>query len=131
MPTFGSRSTRNLASADSRLQELFNEVVKRWDCSVLCGERDRASQDGFFYSGKSKVRYPNSKHNSSPSQAVDVAPYPIDWNDLGRFYMFAGYVMRVAQELGIPVRYGGDWDGDKRTSDQTFNDLPHWELING
>jgi len=25
-----------------------------------------------------------------PSDAVDVAPYPIDWNDKERFYYFAG-----------------------------------------
>lgn len=131
MPSFGARSERNLSSADPKLKELFNEVIKRWDCQVICGKRGRAAQDRYFYSGRSKTRYPNSKHNSSPSQAVDVVPYPIDWDDLGRFYMFAGYVIRVAQELGIEVRYGGDWDGDKRTADQSFNDLAHWELING
>lgn len=129
MSVFGARSTRNLESADVKLQVLFAEVVKGWDCSVLCGERCKAVQDTLFRSGRSKVKYPESKHNSSPSKAVDVAPYPVDWDDVGRFYMFAGYVMRVAEELGISVRYGGDWDGDKRTADQTFNDLPHWELI--
>lgn len=43
--------------------------------------------------------------------------------------MFAGYVMRVADELGIKLRYGGDWDGDKKTADQSFNDLPHYEIL--
>jgi len=61
--------------------------------------------------------------------AVDVAPYPIDWDDLGGFYMFAGYVLRVAETMGIKIRYGGDWDGDRKTTDQRFKDLPHFELL--
>ncbi len=60
---------------------------------------------------------------------MDVAPYPIDWNDTKRFYMFVGYVLRTAQEMGIDVRTGADWDSDFDVLDQTFNDLPHWELV--
>lgn len=129
MPAFGKSSRARLETCHPDLQRLFQEVVKTFDCSILCGERGEDEQNQAYYTGKSKLKYPESKHNTSPSIAVDVAPYPIDWDDLGRFYLFAGYVFRVAEELGIKVRYGGDWDGDKRTTDQKFNDLPHWELI--
>jgi hypothetical protein len=128
MPKFGKTSKKRLATCDQRLQDVFNEVVKTYDCSILCGTRSKEDQDKAYYDGRSKLKYPQSKHNTNPSIAVDVAPYPINWNDLGGFYMFAGYVIRVAEEMGITLRYGGDWDGDKKTVDQTFNDLPHFEL---
>jgi len=128
MPAFGRTSRSRLETCHPDLQRVFKKVVKTWDCSVLEGHRSKEKQDKLFSEGKSKVRWPNSKHNPEVSMAVDVAPYPIDWEDLGRFYMFAGYVLRVAEEEGVKLRYGGDWDGDGRTADQTFHDLPHFEL---
>jgi hypothetical protein len=48
---------------------------------------------------------------------------------LRRWYGFGGYVLGIAAELGIPIRWGGDWDGDWTHSDQQFHDLPHFELM--
>jgi hypothetical protein len=62
--------------------------------------------------------------------AVDVAPYPVDWNDKERFYYFAGFVKGVASSLGISIRWGGDWNSDNNLKNQTFFDLPHFELKN-
>ena len=61
--------------------------------------------------------------------AVDVCPYPIDWNNKERFYHFAGYVKGIADSMGIKIRWGGDWDGDTVFDDQSFHDLPHFELL--
>ena len=69
-----------LRTCDYRLQMLFEEVVKHYDCTILQGHRDKATQDAYFEAKKSKVKWPNSKHNSNPSLAVDVAPYPIPEN---------------------------------------------------
>ncbi len=133
MPHFSKASKRKLETCDPRLQEIFNEVVKKWDCTIVCGYRGEYEQNQAYHDGKSQLKFPESKHNSSPSTAVDVVPYysnvGIDWDDLGGFYMFAGYVIRVAENLGYKIRYGGDWNGNKRTADQNFNDLPHFELI--
>jgi peptidoglycan L-alanyl-D-glutamate endopeptidase CwlK len=71
------------------------------------------------------------------SDAVDVAPYPIDWQAPGRFHVLAGHMMmafRVLQqeeqvEDTLRLRWGGDWDGDGELDDQQFDDLPHFELI--
>ena len=128
MPTFSSRSNAILSTCHPELQILFKEVVKEYDCSVLCGFRGEADQDKAFDEGKSKAKYPWSKHNKLPSIAVDVVPYPIDWEDMRRFYHFIGYVMSIANRLGLKVRSGGDWDGDFNFKDQNFHDLPHWEL---
>lgn len=129
MPSFGSSSSTRLATCHPKLQELFNEVIKNYDCSILQGERTKEEQDEYFRTGRSKVQYPNSKHNSSPSNAVDVVPFPIDWNDWNRFYHFAGYVKGVADGLGIKIRSGIDWDGDNDFNDNSFNDAPHFELL--
>ena len=129
MPKFSNRSKRKLNTCDYRLRIIFNEVVKKFDCSVICGHRNKQDQNEAFYSRKSKLKYPRSKHNSKPSRAVDVCPYPINWRDTGKFYIFAGYVLRVADELSFKIRFGGDWDGDKETKDQSFNDLPHFEIM--
>ncbi|MFV2058916.1 MAG: M15 family metallopeptidase [Thiohalomonadales bacterium] len=129
MPNFSVKSKRKLAEAHPDLQLVFNEVIKIFDCSVLCGYRTEEEQDELFRQGMSKVRYPDSKHNYQPSNAVDVAPYPIDWNDRERFYFFAGHVIGIAHSMGIKLRHGGDWDGDKDIKDQSFYDLPHFELV--
>ena len=80
------------------------------------------------YAGKSQLEYPKSRHNLVPSMAVDVCPYPIDWNDRERFSYFAGYVRGVAAGMGIDIRWGGDWDSDGEVKDNSFDDLPHFEL---
>lgn len=129
MPRFGSKSLGQLKSANTKLQVLFEEVVKEFDCSVLDGHRTEEEQNEAFRKGHSKLQFPQSKHNKYPSMAVDVAPYPIDWNDKERFYYFAGYVKGVAESLDIKIRWGGDWDGDTHVKDQTFFDLPHFELV--
>ena len=130
MPSFGKQSREKLSTCDERLQRLFNEVVKRFDCSVIEGHRDEARQNALYSADppRTQVQYPNSKHNVLPSRGVDVVPYPVDWKDLHRFYMFVGYVKGIASQMGIRVRCGADWDNDNQVGDETFKDLPHFEV---
>lgn len=129
MYRFGKTSKRRLTTCHTDLQRLFNEVIKYYDCSILCGYRSEEKQNEAYSEGRSTVEWPNSKHNVYPSIAVDVAPYPIDWDELRRFYMFVGIVRGVAAMMGINIRCGADWDGDMEVKDQNFHDLPHVELI--
>ena len=143
MPKFGRASRERLATCHPLLRELMNEVVISVDCTILEGHRDQARQDALFSQGRSKVRWPDGRHNAMPSLAVDAAPYFADpphirWPDpkssqyareLGQWYMFIGYVRRTAEEMGIAIRCGADWDGDGETTDQSFHDLPHIELL--
>lgn len=129
MPEFGPRSERALETAHPDLQRLFCEVIKHYDCSVLEGHRGQVAQEEAVQKGLSKTHWPDSKHNKVPSLAVDVAPWPIDWNDTQRFYHFAGFVKGIAAMMNIPIRQGCDWDGDSDLKDQTFMDLPHVELL--
>lgn len=129
MPSFSKKSLEELSSCDERLQKIFNEVVKYYDCTIICGYRDKEAQDKAFHDGKSKLVYPKSKHNMRPSLAVDVVPFPINWSDKSRFFHFAGFVLGVACYLNIPLRWGGDFNNDKNFSNDTFIDMPHFELI--
>jgi peptidoglycan LD-endopeptidase CwlK len=128
MASFGTRSLAQLRTCDVRLQQLFKEVVKRFDCSVLEGHRNEERQNMLYDMEQSKVKFPVGKHNSNPSKAVDVAPYPIDWDNRERFVLFAGFVLGIANEMGIPIRWGGDWDGDWDTKETSFFDAPHFEI---
>ena len=129
MASFSDRSQANLATCDERLQEIFEQVVQHFDCTVLEGHRGEARQNQMISEGKSQLDWPNSNHNTSPSSAVDVAPYPIDWSNRDRFTSFAGYVMGTAQSLSYPLRWGGDWDADTKTNDNRFDDLVHFEIV--
>lgn len=129
MPKFSRRSLKELHTCDNRLRMVFKIVVKNFDCTILKGYRGEKEQNEKFYMGLSKIKYPHSSHNSRPSHAVDVAPYPINWRDRERFNYFAGYVKGVAAEHGIRIKWGGDWDNDTEVRDNDFDDLPHFELI--
>ena len=130
MPKFSRKSRKRLNTCDEDLIFLFEEVVKYFDCSVLEGHRGKRLQNKYFKEGKSKLKYPEGNHNKKPSTAVDVVPYPIDWNDRERMTYFAGYVKGIALILGIPIRWGGDWNGNNDLKDNNFDDLPHFELMN-
>ena len=125
---FGKKSRKQLSTCDEKLQKVFNEVIKHVDCSVLEGHRDERTQNKYFSEGKTKVQYPMGRHNSNPSRAVDVTPYPVDFNDRERQTLFAGFVIGIARSMGIKLRWGGDWNMNFNVEDNRFDDFPHFEL---
>jgi peptidoglycan L-alanyl-D-glutamate endopeptidase CwlK len=133
MPKFSRKSQEILFTCEEDLQVVMYDVVKITDITILSGKRGEVAQNDLFRRGLSKKMFPNSKHNSERndilSQAVDIAPYPVNWEDLEKFYYVAGIVMGVAGMLGIELRWGGDWDQDDDLHDQTFMDLGHFELV--
>jgi len=134
MATFGRSSQVRLDTCDQRLQDLFNNVIQHVDCSILEGYRDQATQDEYYRTGRSHIKWPNGKHNSSPSKAVDVVPYfknapHIRWDDKDAFYHFAGFVLGVASQMDIIVRWGGNWNMNDDLHDSSFIDMPHFELV--
>lgn len=108
-----------MATCHSDLQKLVSAVAEKVEITVLEGYRGKEAQDAAFAAGKSKLRFPNGKHNKQPSLAVDIAPYPVDWYDLKRFTDMAAVVKQTAAEMGIAIDWGGDWK---------FVDMPHFEL---
>lgn len=128
MPKFSLHSQKILATCDVRLQYVFEEVVKHIDCRVLSGRRGKEEQDALFYANKSQLKYPQSYHNAEPSKAIDIMPYPIDWNDRERVTLFAGFVLGIAKSMGYTLTWGGDWDRDYLVSDNIFDDLAHFQI---
>ena len=129
MPKFGKKSLEKLSTCDKRLQLVFNEVIKTVDCSVLEGHRGKARQNALYVEKKTKLKFPKGRHNANPSRAVDVVPYPIDWEDRERFHLFAGFVIGTATQLGVKLRWGGDWNINWFVDDNKFDDFPHFELV--
>ena len=116
--------------SSTRQDSFFLECFARAYGLAISKAKDKANikQDEAYNKGNSKVKFPNGKHNKSPSVAVDVAPYPINWRDRDRFHYFAGYVLGIASQMGIKIRWGGDWDMDTQTKDNNFDDLVHFEI---
>ena len=117
---FSQRSLDNLSTCHPDLIRLMNEVIKHIDITVLCGHRGEAAQNLAFANHTSQLKWPHGNHNKIPSLAVDIAPWPVDWDNEAAFYTVAHVVKHLAEKLGIPIVWGGDWKG--------FKDLPHYEL---
>jgi len=108
MKELNQESLSNLGTCASDLQRLFMEVSKFIGCKVLCGFRDEEAQNILFKSGNSEKQFPKSKHNVFPSLAVDVVPYDeqSQYPSRERLNFFGGYVIGVADQLGIKLSWG-------------------------
>lgn len=109
-----------LATCRPEIQRLVEAVAADHPLMVLCGHRGKEDQHVAFEAGHSKVDWPNSRHNTLPSEAVDLAPLPLVWSDTHAFRMLAFAVKAKADALGIAIEWGGDF--------ATFKDLPHYQL---
>lgn len=130
MPKFGKRSKQRLQGVDSKLVNVLNQVCKYFDITVIEGLRSQERQNELVAQGKSKTKF--GKHVQG--KAVDIAPYPIDWNARDDFHYLGGFVLGIASQMGINVRWGGDWSDSslsqnrRTTKDNNFDDLVHFEL---
>lgn len=120
MPKFSQKSLDRLQTCDERLQRVLKIAIRHYDFSVLDGHRGRERQNQAFMKGHSKVEWPNSRHNKIPSLAVDIAPYPIDWEDIDRFKELGRLVLAIADTLKIRIEWGGYW--------KTLKDYPHFQV---
>lgn len=123
---YGASSRAKLAQAHPKLQLLFN-TADQWmsrrkllELTILCTHRGEAEQRQAKRDGNSTLDWPNSKHNTLPSNATDASLWPIDWKDHERFFIMAGYLLAVADFLKIDINVGALW--------KKFPDLPHVEL---
>ena len=140
MYKFGKRSLDNLAGVNPKLIDVVHAVMELqiMDFSVVEGLRTKERQKELFDARKSRTM--NSKHlkqSDGYGHAVDLYPYPIDMRrvntgnakEIIRFGVLAGLMLKCAQESGVNVRWGGDWDKDGETLDHSFFDAPHFEII--
>lgn len=136
MASYSAISKGRLATCHPVIQEWCNRLILVFDHTVVCGYRTEEEQEEAFRNGKSKVHYPDSYHNLSPSHAVDLAPWDpirkvIDWDHPERFILLAGMGLQLAREMDLPIVWGGDWDSDTFMRDHTFKDFPHFQIPRG
>lgn len=112
---------KHLKSCDPRLQKIFLEAFKVMDISVTCGHRTEIEQNNAYAAKRSPEDWPNSKHNSIPSLAIDAVPHPTMWESREHFYMLNGIVQTLASQMGIRIQWG--W-----LVSENIDDLAHWEI---
>ena len=142
MPQYSQISKERLSTAHYLQQYLWNEIIRYWDVTIVCGFRNQVEQDAAYAKGASTKCWPNSKHNTfSPiyptrpeSLAVDVAPYDarihgINWGAIEEFKNLGFFVLGFAASKGIEITWGADWNKNYLVSDEKFKDLGHFELV--
>lgn len=129
---WSARSKKCYDELDPRLQVLCDWLLQNVaDITLLVGHRDKEGQDLAYSTGRSKLRWPQSKHNSTPSKAVDLTPSPVNLNARKlreELAFIAGAAVARARSQGLAVRWGGDWDRDGDLDNNTFDDYFHLEL---
>ena len=127
---FSRRSLARLKTCHPVLQTLFERAIvgSPIDIIVLEGHRSNARQDKLFAEGASKLRGGRSKHNTTPSLAVDVAPWlngrvSWDWDD---YDPLSAHIKACWEKMpeGVLAKWSLVWGGDW----VRFPDGPHWEL---
>lgn len=139
---YGSKSMSKLDTCHPKLKEvaLLGLEMSPYDITIIHGWRGEEVQNALQESGASTKRFPDSKHNtmrppplnSPESEAFDFGPWvngDIPWNDTHVFACIAGCFFAAAQQLGVTLRWGGDWDSDGSTKDQKLMDWGHLEII--
>ena len=134
MPAFGVVSKDRIATLDPRWHPVLYDAIQCYDFTVICGHRNMRAQIEAFENGFSRKTWPDSKHNTDPSLAVDLAPYHaikphVRWNSRSEFYFLGGVIRAAAWKFDLKIRWGGDWDRDDDLYDQTFMDLGHYEIV--
>ena len=121
---FGKASLKERATLHPDLQKVVDEASKEINITLLKGFRGQEEQDKAYADGKSKLKWPNSRHNKTPSEAVDIAPWPINWSDSNSFKKMASAVKLAAKRVNVEVEWGGECFGK-------FIDMPHFQLKKG
>lgn len=145
------RSLKNLQGVNPDLVAVVKRAIEitEADFMVIEGLRSKERQRHLFHTGASKTL--NSRHLTG--DAVDLAWWrdgAISWDtgSLRGYYDlesvleynsddYTGYqeigvsMLAAARELGIPLRWGADWDSDGKHTDHSFLDFVHFEIPRG
>lgn len=136
---FSKKSIENLKGVHPYLVSIVVHALKcntTVDFTVIEGMRTRERQQELFKKGTTKTL--NSKHcmqDIGYCYAVDLLPYikgvsSTDiWNKKDAFKAVSDAMFKSSKDLGIKIRWGGDWNQNGRSDDETFYDGPHFELM--
>ena len=65
--------------------------------------------DSWTLNSLHRINEPGHMVGRDRADAVDVAPYPTDWEDERAFEAVAAYILAAAMKLDIRLRWGGLW----------------------
>lgn len=139
MFSFGQHSITQIETLHPDLKRICEIVIQRHDFRVQQGFRGEKEQNEAVAKGYSKTPFPLSKHNRTPSEAMDLLPFLngkfIGWEDWSQWRYFGGLVVGVGHALYIqgvnsfPIRWGHDFNMNNALGDQRFVDAPHFEVV--
>lgn len=123
-----ARSRSNLRGVHPDLVRVVERAAQlsRTPFIVTEGRRTLARQRLLVAQGASKTL--RSRHLTG--HAIDVAAMAgtkISWA-LPLYANIADAFREAAASLSIPIRWGGDWNGNGKSTDESFIDGPHFEL---
>jgi peptidoglycan LD-endopeptidase CwlK len=138
MYQLGNKSRETLKGVHPDLVKVIERAISlsKQDFTVLEGVRTKQRQQELYAQGRSKpgaiVTWTlNSRHfiqSDGFGHAVDLAPWPIDWKTLSKFDAIAEAMFQASKELGVPIRWGADWNENGTPRERGETDSPHFEL---
>jgi peptidoglycan L-alanyl-D-glutamate endopeptidase CwlK len=143
---YGVGSRRKIMLLHPLLPEVLDRglALSPYDVTIIHTLRGKRLQNVLYANDDSTKLWPYSTHNQTAdpdiedpflfSDAFDFAPWvngAIPWKDTHIFALIAGVYIAAAKEYSITLRWGGDWDSDGHTTDQTLLDWGHLEIIHG
>ncbi len=137
------KSLAKLSTCHKDLQLIINTAISISDIDfgISEGHRSIELQKKYYAESKSQIDGINKKgkHNYNPSLAVDIYLWinsKASWDNETLSYV-SGLIHGVSEmllkdnKIAHRIRWGGNWDMDGQIlTDQTFDDRPHFELIN-
>lgn len=142
MPALSNKSIQRLAGVHPDLVRVAEAaaLLLPFEILVVEGVRTENRQRELYAKGRTQpgkiVTWTmDSRHrtqNCGYGCAVDLAPVAADgsipWNDAKKFLSIGKAMFTAAGDLGVPIRWGYDWDGDGITRERGEYDGPHFEL---
>ena len=127
---YGAASKAKLATCHQTLEDIAERALELspYDITIVHGWRGEEVQNALFDSGASKKRWPDSEHNHTDELDQSRRSRSLSVSITHIFAVIAGCFMAAAKDFGETLRWGGDWDSDGSTTDQTLMDWGHVEL---
>lgn len=132
--TFSKRSRQNLSGVHPDLCRVVKRALElsTVDFMVIEGRRTVQRQRELYNQGRTTPGPVVTWTMRSPhltGHAVDLLPAPYDWKDPKNFDAVARAMFAAADELGVKIRWGADWDMDGKSRERGESDSPHFEIV--